>query len=154
MYDKYNIATVVAKNYTLITVGTVLSVITGMFGGWNNALTALMVFMVVDWASGMALAFIFHKSNKTESGKLKSSVGFKGLAKKGMIIGIVLVGRQLDVITGNDFIMNGIVFGYLFNEGISILENVGLMGLPVPPVLRNSIELLSKEHTEGEEYHD
>ena len=71
--------------------GMVGSLIAGAFGGWDGAFITLLIFMAVDYISGLAVALVFRKSPKTKSGGGSSSVGWKGLCRKGMVLLIVLV---------------------------------------------------------------
>ena len=94
-------------------------------------------------------AAVFHKSTKTASGSLKSWIGFKGLCKKGMILLMVLIAHRLDLALGMNYIREAVIIGFTTNEAISIVENAGLMGIPLPPVLRRAIDVLTeKSNTE------
>lgn len=124
------------------------SFISQLFGGWDMALQTLVIFMAVDYITGLVVAGVFKKSAKTKNGALESKAGFKGLCKKGMILLYVLVASQVDKLTGTDVVRNAVVIGFTANEGISILENGGLMGISYPKILKNAIELLKpKEET-------
>lgn len=125
--------------------GLVGSVISSMFGGWTQALTTLLCMMAVDYISGLICAGVFHASTKTVSGALESSTGFKGLFRKGMILAIVWVAYQLDLVIGSSVIKDGVCIAYIVNEAISIIENAGLMGVPVPDQLKNAIDALRKK---------
>jgi toxin secretion/phage lysis holin len=76
---------------------------------------------------------------------LESRAGFKGLCRKGMALLIVLIGARLDMTIGSNIIRDACVVGIITNELISIIENAGLMGVPVPAILVNSIEILKKK---------
>lgn len=125
--------------------GLMGSAFAALLGGWDTAVVALVIFMAVDYISGSAAALIFHRSSKTRSGAYSSSSGFKGLMKKLMILLFVLVGNQLDRVLGCDYIRSAVCIGFLSNELISIVENAGLMGLPLPKVVTDAIELLQKK---------
>lgn len=115
--------------------------IAGFFGEWNTVLTVLVVAMAIDYVSGMIVAAA-GKSPKTESGGLNSKVGFVGLAKKGMILLVVLTATLLDRAAGNAtsvFQMAASCF-YIANEGVSILENATLIGLPVPAAIQKALD--------------
>ena len=114
------------------------------------ALQTLIIFMAVDYITGLVVACIFHKSNKSETGALQSKAGWRGLCKKGMTLLVVLVATQLDRLTGTEIIRDAVIIGYVANECISIIENAGLMGLPVPKVLINAIDVLKKKEQEGD----
>ena len=106
------------------------------------ALQILVIFMAVDYITGLVVAGVFKKSTKTQNGALESNAGFKGLCKKGMILLYVLVADQVDRFTGTELVRNAVVIGFAANEAISILENGGLMGVKYPKVLKDAIDLL------------
>ena len=115
--------------------------IAGLYGEWSAALNILLVMMAVDYLTGILLAVI-GKSPKTEGGGLSSKVGFVGIARKGFIMLIVLVATQLDRAVGNQSMIfqTATVFYYIANEGLSILENADLMGIPFPALIRERLE--------------
>ena len=137
-----------------VAVGIVGGFIASLFGGWDDALMTLIIFMAIDYVTGLLVAGVFHKSNKTEKGSLESRAGFKGLCKKGMALLIVLIGARLDMTIGSNIIRDACVVGIITNELISIIENAGLMGVPVPAILVNSIEILRKKTEEGSKEHE
>jgi len=128
----------------LTTVGTLGGVIASAFGGWDASMTTLMLFMAIDYITGLIVAGVFHKSTKSESGSLESRAGWKGLCRKGTTLLIVLVAYRLDIAMGTTVIRDGVIIAFIANEAISIIENAGLMGLPVPKIIMNSIEVLKK----------
>jgi len=136
---------------TLLTIfGTLGSAISSLMGGWDTSLTTLVIFMAVDFVTGLLVAGVFRQSEKTESGALESRAGFKGLCRKGVILFVVLIACRLDVMIGTDIIRDGVVIAFIANEAISIIENVGLMGIPLPNILIKSIEVLkNKSEKEG-----
>jgi len=127
------------------TVGVVGGFIAMVFGGWSDALATLMIFMGVDYVTGLIVAGIFKKSKKSESGALESRAGFKGLCRKGVALLIVLVAVRLDVIMHTTYIRDAVVIAFIANESISIIENAGLMGVPIPGVIAKAIDVLKKE---------
>ena len=129
-------------------IGLVGSFLASLFGGWDAALTTLILFMGIDYLTGLIGAGVFHNSRKTENGSLESRAGWKGLCRKGVTLLIVLIGCRLDLIMETNFIRDGVVIAFIANETISIIENAGLMGIPIPPVIINAIEVLKKK--EGE----
>lgn len=139
------------KNAICTTIGIVGGFLANLFGGWDAALATLLIFMCVDYASGLIVAGVFHKSNKTSSGTLESRAGWKGLCRKGMSLLIVLIGARLDVVIGVDYIRNAVIIGFIANETISITENAGLMGLPMPPVITKAIDVLTRKADTGNE---
>ena len=113
-------------------IGIVGSTIASFFGGFDAALITLLIFMGVDYATGLIVAGVFHKSEKTENGALESRAGWKGLCRKGVSLLVVLVACRLDMIMGSNFIRDATVIAFIANETISIIENAGLMGVPIP----------------------
>lgn len=132
-------------------VGVVGSAIAAAFGGWDEALVTLIIFMVIDYLSGLAVAGIFHKSNKSENGALESRAGWKGLCRKCVTLLFVLIAYRLDLAIGVDYIRNAVIIGFMANELISIVENAGLMGVPLPGVIQNAIEILTQKAQNNEE---
>ena len=136
------------KDSILMLIGTLGSFITALYGGWNAALSTLVIFMIIDYLTGLVVAGVFKKSGKTKNGMLKSQVGFLGLCKKGVALAIVIVAYRIDVTIGSDFVKDAVIIAFIANETISIIENAGLMGIPIPSVLMRAIEVLQKK---GEE---
>jgi len=137
------------KTGALSVIGALGAVITTLFGGWDTGLATLVLFMTVDYVTGLIVAGVFQNSNKTENGALESKAGWKGLCRKGTTLLIVLVACRLDLMLGSNYIRDAVIIGFVFNESISILENVGLMGVDLPPVLVKAIDIL-KNKTEGD----
>ena len=131
--------------------GVIGAFITSLFGGWDAALTTLVIFMAIDYATGLIVAGVFHNSSKTESGALESRAGWKGLCRKGMTLLIVLIACRLDLVMNTTFVRDAVIIGYIANDTISIVENAGLMGLPIPSAITKAIEVLTKKNEkEGE----
>ena len=137
------------KSFFLIGLGAIGSVISELFGGLTSAMTTLVIFMLIDYITGILVAAVFKKSNKTEDGGLESKAGWKGLIRKFSTLLIVLISIRLDIIFNTTIISNCVVFTFLANELLSLLENVGLMGIPLPSVLTEVISVLNKK---GESY--
>ena len=125
-------------NYKLIisSIGCVLGV---FLGGMDGLIYALLAFSVIDYVTGIMCAI--------DKKELSSSVGFKGIARKIIIFSLVGVANILDVyILGHVGVLRAaVIFFYLSNEGISILENTSKLGLPVPEKLQNILQQLNKE---------
>lgn len=132
------------KNSIVTLCGAIGSLITSLFGGWDAAMITLLVFMGIDYITGVLVAGVFHNSNKTKTGSLESKAGWKGLCRKGMTLLIVLVAVRLDLSFKTNVIRDAVVIAFTANEGISIIENAGLMGVPIPSVIRKAIEVLKK----------
>ncbi len=129
--------------------GAVGSFIASLFGGFDAAMVTLLIFMAVDYISGMIVAGVFKKSQKTKNGALESGAGWKGLCRKGMTLVIVLIAVRLDMVIKTNYIRDMVCIAFIANETISIIENAGLMGVPVPAVITKAIEVL-KEKSEKE----
>ena len=138
------------KPSILSVIGILGSAVASLFGGFDVALETLLIFMGADYITGLIVAGIFHNSGKTENGALESRAGWKGLCRKGVTLLVVLVACRLDLVIGSNFIRDAVVIAFIANEAISIVENAGLMGIPVPPAVVNAIETLKKkEESEG-----
>lgn len=135
------------KNFIVTAAGAVGGAIASLFGGWSAAMTTLVIFMAIDFASGLAVAGLFKRSEKTDSGALSSKAGFRGIAKKCMILLFVLIGARIDVTLGLSYVKNAVCIAFLANELISIIENAGLMGVPVPKQIINAIDMLKGKGT-------
>lgn len=133
------------KAKILALLGAYGSVIAGAFGGWSTALNTLCIFMAIDYLSGFAVAGVFHKSPKSETGALESGAGLKGLLRKGMILTIVLVAHRLDLAVGGTYIKDGTCIAFILNEAVSIIENAGLMGIKIPEQMKDAIDALRKK---------
>lgn len=133
------------KSFICTALGAIGAGIAAAFGGWSAALTTLIIFMAIDYISGLVLAGVFHRSSKSESGALESKAGWKGLCRKGLTLLIVVVASRLDVMLGTTFVKDAVCIAYICNEAISILENAGLMGVPIPKAVKNAIEILKKK---------
>lgn len=126
-------------------VGVVGGFVAMAFGGWSDALITLIIFMSVDYITGLAVAGIFKKSKKSENGALESRAGFKGLCRKGVALLIVLIATRLDIMMNTTYIRDAVVIAFVANEGISIIENAGLMGVPIPSVVKRAIDVLKEK---------
>ena len=115
------------------------------FGGWDAGLTALVVCMSVDYISGSLVALVFHKSNKSETGSYNSTYGLKGLCKKCLMLLFVIVAVQADRLMGGDFVRDAVCIGFATNEILSIVENLGLAGIPMPQAVVKALEQLQSK---------
>ncbi len=114
-----------------------------VFGGWDAGLKTLTICMILDYILGMTAAGVFKKSKKTKSGRLESRAGWKGLLRKGAELAVVIVGQQIDLLMGTTYVRDAVCIGFIVNESVSILENAGLIGVPIPGALKKAIELLA-----------
>lgn len=138
------------KQVICTVIGAVGSGIAALFGGWDTGLVSLLIFMGLDYISGLVVAGVFHKSNKTNTGSLESKTCWKGLCRKCMTLVFVLVSYRLDLIIGTNYIRDAVIIAFLANELISLVENAGLMGIPLPAVITKAIDILQKK-SESEE---
>jgi len=122
--------------------GAVGAFILAMFGGWDNTMTALIIFMGIDIITGLMVAAVFKTSQKTVCGSLSSKTMAMGLCRKGAMLLIVLGAAQLDKILLTSYVRDALIIAFCANEFLSIIENVGLMGIKFPPALTRAIELL------------
>ena len=132
------------EKYFNAIVAVLATFFTYLFGSWDLALQVLIVFMVLDYLTGVLRAYLI--------GQLSSEVGFKGLVKKCMILVVLIIGVMLDRIlgTGTWVFRTLVCYFYIANEGISLLENVGNIGIPIPNKIRNALEQLNKDDEESE----
>lgn len=124
-----NILTVIKMIFSAI-----MSALSYLFGGFDGLLIALLFCIVADYITGV-LAAIYEK-------KLSSQVGYKGIIKKVVILIIVALAVEISTITGAESIRDLVICFYIANEGISILENAGRMGVPFLSKLKELLEQL------------
>ena len=115
------------------------------FGGWDTALAALLICISVDYISGCVVALVFRKSRKTETGAYNSAYGLKGLCKKGLMLLFVVVAVQADRLLGADYVRDAVCIGFCVNEILSIVENLGLAGVPLPQAVVKALEQLQNK---------
>jgi len=120
--------------------------VAGLMGEWDVTLTILVALMGADYLSGVIVAAC-GRSPKSDGGGVSSKAGFIGLAKKGVMLLIVLLAALLDTATGsgNTMFRTATVMYYIANEGISIIENAALLGVPFPERIRGALEALKNE---------
>ena len=133
----------IMEKYFNVIVAILATFFTYLFGSWDLALQVLIVFMILDYGTGVLYAYL--------TDQLNSEVGFKGLVKKCMILVVLIIGVMLDRIVGNGtWVFRTLVaYFYIANEGISLLENVGNIGIPIPNKIRNALEQLNKDDEES-----
>ena len=132
-------------------IGIIGSAIAELYGGWTQGMTTLVILMIIDYIMGILVAGVFGASKKSEDGKLESRAGWKGLVRKGVTLLIVLVATRIDLMLESNFVRDAAVIGFAANELLSIVENAGLMGIPMPAVVTNAIEVLQKKSKENNE---
>ena len=130
------------KIFILSGVACVGAAIASLLGGWTGAMTTLVILMFVDYVTGIIVAGVFHASPKSSGGALSSAVGFKGICRKFVILLIVVVACRVDLLMDTNIIRDATCIGFCANELVSITENAGLMGIPLPRKLVDAIEVL------------
>ena len=143
-----NISTL--KIYVCTAAGVLGTCISKLFGGWTEDMVTLVIFMAVDFVMGLIVAGVFHKSNKSQTGALNSHAGWVGLCKKCATFLFVIIAHRLDMLLDTDYIRTTAIIGFIANEVISIVENAGLMGVPLPEIITKAIEIL-KHKGDGKE---
>lgn len=128
------------ETFCLIT-GVVGGFIATLLGGWDSALATLVVFMGIDFVTGLVTA-VMGKSKHSRSGALNSKAGWIGLAKKFCILLMVVVGVRIDILLGTTYIRDTVCISFCLNELLSIIENTTLMGIPYPPAIKKAIDVL------------
>ena len=131
------------KERILACIGFIGAALSYFIGKLDAILIALCIAMVVDYISGLIVAFVFKNSPKTETGKASSAVCAAGLVKKLFMLVLVGVANTLDVALGVDFIKAGVIYAFLSNEILSLLENATLMGIPIPKAIQNGLDILN-----------
>ena len=138
------------KESLCTSVGIFGSMIISLLGGWDVPMQALVICMIIDYLSGLAVAGIFHKSKKSENGALNSRSGLKGLCMKCMTLFIIVVIVQVGKVLNVDWLRNATIIGFISNEFISIVENAGLMGMRLPKPVYKAIDILNDKEKENE----
>ncbi|PEY18005.1 phage holin family protein [Bacillus cereus] len=116
-------------------------------GGWDTTLKVLVIMAAIDYLTGVCAAGY--------NGELKSKVGFKGIAKKVVLFLLVGAATQADAVVGtNSAIREATIFFFIGNELLSLLENAGRMGIPLPQALTNAIEILGGKQKQEEKKGD
>lgn len=130
------------KNLFCTFCGVFGTFVSSFFGGWDYGIRTLIIFMTIDYITGLIVAGVFKKSPKTSNGGLESRAGFKGLCRKIVMLMFVGLAFRFDMLLAVDYIRNAVIIGFCANEAISITENAALMGIPLPKVIINAIEIL------------
>lgn len=137
------------KNWILAALAALGSFAAHALGGWDAPMALLVALMGADYVTGVLLAALWHKSAKTESGRLSSLAGFRGLVKKVAVLLMVWIAVLLDGALKTDYVRTAVILFFVGNEGLSLLENLGLMGVPFPELLRDTLEAL-RDRGDGE----
>jgi toxin secretion/phage lysis holin len=137
------------KNGILAALAAVGSFIANALGGWDAALAVLIAMMAIDYMTGLVFGGVFHKSPKTESGRLASGECFKGLVRKCMILVWVFIATMLDAVTGTSYVRTAVMLFFISSEGLSIVENTALMGVPYPAFVKKMLEAMKDKSDTG-----
>lgn len=129
-------------DYISAIIGAIGGWLAMLFGGWDSALVTLVIFMALDYVTGLIVAGVFKKSKKSPTGALESRAGFKGLCRKCLALLFVLIAYRLDLAIGINYVRTAVIIGFMSNELVSLVENAGLMGLQLPPVITKAIDIL------------
>lgn len=114
-----------------------------LFGGWSVLIQLLLILVVVDWLTGWAAAWV--------RGELRSRVGFMGISRKVVIFAIIAIAHVIDQVLGDvHYIQDAVVFFYIANELLSVIENAGKMGVPMPDILRNAVRIFESKSMPAE----
>ena len=133
------------KLTALSALGLLGGCIADLLGGWDTGLQSLFLFMAIDYLTGLIVAGVFKKSRKSQQGALDSLAAWKGLLRKGVTLGVVLIACRLDLLLGATIIRDATVIAYCGNELLSITENIGLMGVPLPKAVTQALEALQQK---------
>lgn len=129
----------------LTAVGFLGGLIALTFGGWTQAMNTMLILMALDYITGLIVAAVFHKSSKTDSGSLSSLVGLKGIAKKVAMVVLVVVAHQIDMLMNTSILKDSVCIALSVNEIVSILENIGLMGVKYPKIMMKALDILKEK---------
>lgn len=129
------------KEFICTITGILGSFIASFFGGWDSALVTLLIFMGVDFLTGLVTAAM-GKSKKSVSGGLSSTAGWIGLLKKFCVLLLIVVAVRIDILLGTTYVRDAVCITFCVNELLSIIENSSLMGIPYPPVIKKAIDVL------------
>lgn len=137
------------KNWVLAALAALGALIANALGGWTADMKVLVFMMGADYLTGILVAALWQRSDKSRTGALDSKAGFRGLCKKGVILLVVWLGVLLDEALGVSYIRTAVIFFFMGNEGLSLLENIGLMGVPFPDFLKKALEALRDKGDKG-----
>lgn len=141
------------KEWICMIAGIVGGFIATLLGGWDSALVTLIVFMGVDFFTGVVTAAM-GRSKHTDSGGLSSKAGWFGLAKKVCTLLLIAVAVRMDILLGTTYIRDAVCISFCLNELLSIVENTSLMGVPFPPAIKKAIDVLQTKVGRIEEKSD
>lgn len=132
-----------------IVTGTIGSLLINLIGKPTEDLIILIILMIVDLIVGFLISAIWQKSTKTDSGKLSSSVMFKGIVKKFLTLVIVVIAYQLDILLAMNAIRHIVIIAFIVEEILSITENIAITGIKIPTIITKALDVLEKEVKNG-----
>ena len=138
-----------AKATFVVVISAIGSFIANLFGGWTSDLATLIILMGINFLMGFLIAAVWKNSAKSENGALSSWSAWKGLCRKCISLLFVLIAFRLDMALGVNYIRTAVIIAFIVNELISIVENAGIMGIPIPGVINRAIDILKKK-SEGD----
>ena len=124
--------------------GLIGGFIATLLGGWDSALITLVIFMAIDFTTGL-IAAALGKSKHSWTGRLSSKAGWYGLAKKFCTLLMIVVAVRIDILIGTTYVRDATCIGFCVNELLSIVENTSLMGVPYPDAIKKAIDVLQKK---------
>lgn len=135
--------------------GVVGATITLLLGGFDGLLQFLIFVMITDYITGLICGMV-GVSEKTTRGKLSSKIMALGIVKKVSILIIVALANMMDIniFHSGELLRNICIYAFIANESLSLLENVGLLGVPIPKKLKDTIEILSDKYMDDEDLED
>lgn len=137
------------KSIVSIVTGTIGTLLINLIGKPTDDLIILIVLMIIDLIVGFLISAIWQKSSKTDSGKLSSSVMFKGIIKKFFTLVIVVIAYQLDILLAMNVIRHIVIIAFIVEEVLSITENIAITGIKIPTVITKALDVLEKEVKNG-----
>lgn len=137
------------KSIVSVVIGTIGSLLINLIGKPTDDLIILIVLMIIDLIVGFLVSAIWQKSSKTDSGKLSSSVMFKGIIKKFFTLVIVVIAYQLDILLAMNVIRHIVIIAFIVEEVLSITENIAITGIKIPTVITKALDVLEKEVKNG-----
>ena len=148
-YYKKGVIIIKLKNIVSIVTGTIGSLLINLIGKPTDDLIILLVLMTIDLIVGFLISAIWQKSTKTDSGKLSSSVMFKGIVKKFFTLVIVVIAFQLDKLLIMNVIRHIVIIAFIVEEVLSITENIAITGIKIPTIITKALDVLEKEVKSG-----
>lgn len=133
------------KSIVSIVTGTIGSLLINLIGKPTDNLLILIILMIIDLIVGFMVSAIWQKSSKTDSGKLSSSVMFKGIVKKFLTLVIVVIAYQLDILFAMNVIRHIVIIAFIIEEILSITENIAITGIKIPTIITKALDVLEKE---------